>query len=364
MRRDDDLSPLLPRPPLPAPARREAAIGEALRRFDGGGERPAGQPATAPRPAASSWWPRINRPVAGTLAGACVAALIALPLAWMTMGDPPAPDAPADSAAPPKVAAANSALAPADEGPATYADAGVRTRSPTLPGPQPQPQPPRAPETRPALPPAAPARGREPVPEVGETELAAAAEADSGTVVVTGSRIRRRDLESASPLTIVAPDEAPAGRGAPTAAAAIRGDWNACTVDDPARNLAACRASVDPAAPGARGRAAAHIADGLAQAWRGEQAGAIASFDRALALDSRSASALLNRGLAWRSRGDFTRALADLDRAVRQDPRGARGYYHRALLLRQRGDTARARADEDRAIRLDPRYAALLGGSC
>src|SRR4051812_31772182 len=82
---DDDLARALPRPPFPAPARREAAIAEAMRRFDGESEeRPA--PAQAARPAPSrSWWASPG----GAFASAALVALIALPVAWVSLGNRP-----------------------------------------------------------------------------------------------------------------------------------------------------------------------------------------------------------------------------------------------------------------------------------
>jgi tetratricopeptide (TPR) repeat protein len=139
-----------------------------------------------------------------------------------------------------------------------------------------------------------------------------------------------------------------------------RGDWNACTVNDPRQRLAACKRMVDPAAKGIAGLAAARIADGLTQAWQGNYSDAIGAFDRAIATDPRSALAHLNRGLAYANNGDLDRAIADLDQAVRYAPRDARGYYNRSVLLRQRGDIRRAHADEGRAVGLDPSYSEVV----
>jgi tetratricopeptide (TPR) repeat protein len=177
-------------------------------------------------------------------------------------------------------------------------------------------------------------------------------------VTVTGSRIARQGVAAAEPEaesdegTIVLSGTRTAGPG--------RGDWNACTVDDPKRSLAGCRHLVDPGARGAAGRSAARIAEGLSSAWQGDYQQSIASFDRALAIAPRSAFIYLNRGLARKRDGDLDGALADLDRAVRYAPRTARLYYQRARILRQRGDEKRARADERRAVNLDPDYQALL----
>ncbi len=70
--------------------------------------------------------------------------------------------------------------------------------------------------------------------------------------------------------------------------------------------------------------------------------------------------AYLNRGLAYRREGEDARALADFDKAVRYAPLAARGYYHRSVALRRQGDARRAGADERRAVELDSRYEALF----
>jgi len=153
---------------------------------------------------------------------------------------------------------------------------------------------------------------------------------------------------------------APANRAQAREQAPRRGDWNACTVDDPDRNLAACRKIVRRALKGAPAQAQSDLADGLNLAWQGETGEAIAAFDRAIAAAPGSAFAYLNRGMAYRHRGDLERALADLDRAVDHAPAEARVYYNRSLVLRASGAVARARRDEQRAVELDPAYAGLV----
>lgn len=162
-------------------------------------------------------------------------------------------------------------------------------------------------------------------------------------IVVTGTRVSRSSGKAGA-------------RARMASKRARRGDWNACTVDDPGRDLGACRKLVDPAAPGPAGRAAAQVADGLSLAWRGDVDGAIAAFDRAIGVSPRLAIAWLNRGLSRERKGELAGAIADLDRAVRYAPNAARGYYNRSLLLRRQGDVRRADADADRAVDLDPRY--------
>src|SRR4051794_28588232 len=82
MDRKDDIAAALPEPPPPAPARREAAIGAALRRFDGGVE-------SGPRPSSRrpSPWARLSRPQLGTALAAMLVLLVGLPTAWMSIPD-------------------------------------------------------------------------------------------------------------------------------------------------------------------------------------------------------------------------------------------------------------------------------------
>ncbi|HET9638832.1 MAG TPA: tetratricopeptide repeat protein [Allosphingosinicella sp.] len=336
---DDDIAAALPRPPFPAPARREAAIAEALRRFDGGEARPA--------PARDGRRPALwARPYAGALAGALLVALIGLPLAWTAFDDY------SDRSRERRPAVESAGPARADADPSAASTPAMKA-------------PPAAAE-KPRLP-AEPERAEPPSPPAGAADRPSAGEApaeDSGAqqdeaVVVTGTRIRHPNLESSVPVTSVGSEEIGLSERQ-ASRAARRGDWNACTVEDPGRSPERCRSSVDTVARGARGRASEPLADGLAKAWTGDLDGAMAAFDRAIELSPRSSSAWLNRALAWRRQGDLDRALADLDRAVLYAPNDARAYYHRSLVLRQRGDRRRARADEQRAVELDPRYAPLV----
>lgn len=138
---------------------------------------------------------------------------------------------------------------------------------------------------------------------------------------------------------------------------AMRGDWNACTLDDPSPDLTLCKGEIWASADGRSGRAGAFLADGLRAGWQGDLDTAISAFTRAVETDPRRADAYVNRGLAYQRKGDLDRALADLDRAVKRAPKAARGYYLRSLVLHERGDTDGAREDEERAAALDPAYA-------
>jgi len=179
--------------------------------------------------------------------------------------------------------------------------------------------------------------------------------AGNADIAVTGTRVSKSSSADLSSSDIVV-----TGMARSAARRAGRGDWNACTVDDPNQRLSACRKLVDPAAQGPAGRAATHIADGLSLAWQDDLDGAIAAFDQAIAASPRLSFAYLNRGRAYLRQGDLDRALADLNQAVRYAPNGARAYYSRSLVWRQRGDTRRAEADEARAVDLDQRYEAVV----
>jgi len=359
MAADDDIARSLPEPPPPRPARRDLAIEAALRRFDG--DAAASAPPSR-QPADGAWWTRIGRPQAGALVAAGLVAILALPFAWTSFepsgGGAAGPAAPDSTASAENYATAESAsdetesaaYAPVAEPPRTEGAAPAPPAAAAAAdsvASKPLEAPARAPVRRAAREPAPAA-----LPAATAATAAVAREAES-SVIVTGARI------SAPPAEAAAPPRLAAARAAPAAFWSARGDWNACTVDDPKRSLAACRGLVDAGAKGASGRAAAHVTDGLARAWSGDYDGAIAGFDRAIAAAPGSASAWLNRGLVRRRKGETDAALADLDRAVRLAPASARAHYNRALLLRQRGDLSRARADEARAAALDPRYAAL-----
>jgi Flp pilus assembly protein TadD len=367
---DDDIARALPEPPLPAPAPRAAAIEQALRRFDGRGDAPGKAPDRDRWGAVQPWRWVSAKPYASALLAAVLVMLIALPVAWNSTRMPvnpipvpvaagrgdgpaaPAAEAPRPSpSAMPDVPPAQLAARPLERyaPPPGKAEAGTADAADVAPAPPPPP---------PALAEAAQAPKLE-----RRMEAAAVASANVAAPPADRQAIATRVARSAAP----APPPPPMATGEEDQAVVVtgtrvvrRGDWNACTVADPGRSLSGCRALVDPAARGAKGRAAAHLADGLARAWQGDFDAAIAAFDSAIALAPKSAFAYLNRGIAYRFAGDPDRALADLDRAVAYAPDEARGYYQRSLVLRDRGALSRARADERRAIDLDPDYAAVI----
>lgn len=359
---DEDLSALLPEPPPPRNARRDAAIEAAMLRFDGGEPAAAAAPSRPARPA--SRWSLIGRPQFGALLTAALVGVIAVPI-WLSNGDQLTPKSqPTRPAAQEAVTGAS----PAMPSPAAQPSAAQTARADT---PIANPSPPREGSSRaakpaaigqvaelaaeslpppptepmPAFAPAPPPPPPEPAPAPAQMAARTAeARDEAGAIVVTGSRVAAQGFVQ----------RAETKRVRPVAKAVEHGAWDACTVRDPAQNLSACKTLVDPGARGRTGRSAAQVADGLSAAWRGDNDAAIAAFDRAIAQSPGLAFAWLNRGLAREQKGDTAKARADLDKAVRLAPNTARVYYQRSLFLSRQGDTRRARDDWERAVRLGP----------
>ena len=95
---------------------------------------------------------------------------------------------------------------------------------------------------------------------------------------------------------------------------------------------------------------------GLAKSGKRDRAGAIAAFDRALALRPRDPEGWLARGGEKFSLQDYDAAIADFDRAIALDEKFTAAYYSRALARRRQGDFDGAFADYDRALAIDPDY--------
>lgn len=381
---DDDLARLLPEAPPPRPARREEALAAAMRRFDG-----IADPAPA-RPAARPAWGGISRGQIGVFASIALAALIGIPIALQSpspVSTPPAVQQPGPVAGRPAAPGAPPVGVPGPATAPTGREEHERARAPVAPaltaakpgaGYAPPPPPPPAAilgkdaQEFPALQArAAPA----PLPPAGQSAKSAgparfAAPSSDNEIVVAGRR--REERFQSAPVVVDAITAADVGsfddgtvivtgtRRSGNAAAARRGDWNACTVDDPEQDLRGCKGLLGTGASGSKGQAGEQVAEGLDLAWNGEWDEAIAAFDRAIALRPRMAIAWLNRGLAWQHKGDLARAASDLGRAIRYAPNEARGYYQRSLVRRQQGYKQSADADAAQAAALDPRYRAIV----
>lgn len=218
MGQDGDLPVSLPSPPPPRPAARREAIDAALRRFDGIEEAPAKSRASRPG------WVAMNRRPIGALAAAAVVAILGIPAIQIAIRDNPTPSA-EDIAAPDRAAPAPSDPSPVTSGPASPPlaepvaedialepaerregppsaeqdrigfDAGPAAKAARA-----APSSSRAPPAAPMM--AAPEPPSPPPPPPAEPQAQAEA-SGSDSIVVTGSRVRRSHLESASPITVI-----------------------------------------------------------------------------------------------------------------------------------------------------------------
>jgi hypothetical protein len=380
---DSDLTRLLPDPPPPRPAARDAAIAAAMRRFDGVPD-PATAAAPDKRPA--RW---VSGKQIGAFATIVLVAGISLSVALNRPGglQPGKVEQPPPVAAPRPASAPSSASAPSRPAPAGSDNAAATGQAPAAKPGQVSPGPVAslAPDTSinradgrgstdqapSASPPPAPPSPSPPAAPAAESRARAApaepppAAVDQGSIVVTAQRAQPKMSYSASPVTVVSrkADEESGGRDIVVTGSlvranpyAVRGDWNKCTVIDPERSLRGCRSALGIGAKGPAGEAATRLSDGLALAWRGDLDGAIAAFDQAIALKPKFAFAYLNRGLAYQREGETERAAADLDLAIKYAPYAARGYYNRSVLRREQGNRRGADADVNRAVELDSAY--------
>jgi tetratricopeptide (TPR) repeat protein len=90
------------------------------------------------------------------------------------------------------------------------------------------------------------------------------------------------------------------------------------------------------------------LARGLDRHLKGDLAGAVADYDRAIAgyPDRQSrAMAYLMRGNARRDEGDLAGAIADYDRSIALHPGQAGAHLNRAVACEEAGDRERAAAD-------------------
>ena len=130
------------------------------------------------------------------------------------------------------------------------------------------------------------------------------------------------------------------------------------------RPLRACRLLVlcVLAACGADSRGSARAAgtaldSASAASDRGDDAAAIAAFDRAIALNPGLAGAFRGRGVAHRNLGHLDLAVRDYDAAIRLDSTFPGTWNSRGFALQLMEQHERAIEDFDRALTLDPAYA-------
>lgn len=87
----------------------------------------------------------------------------------------------------------------------------------------------------------------------------------------------------------------------------------------------------------------------------GEDAEAIAAFEKALAIEPNSRT-YSNLGAVYRKHGDLPRARAQYEKALALNPESSVAHFGMGILLLTQRDAAGAMREYEEAIRLDPRY--------
>jgi len=85
---------------------------------------------------------------------------------------------------------------------------------------------------------------------------------------------------------------------------------------------------------------------------------AINTFNKAIALNPRSAEAFSNRGLAYNNLGNYDLAIKDYNSAIFLDSQSAQSYWRRGISYANVGDDKHAVLDYQKAIEIDPLFAA------
>jgi tetratricopeptide (TPR) repeat protein len=99
---------------------------------------------------------------------------------------------------------------------------------------------------------------------------------------------------------------------------------------------------------------------GMSCQTRGDLAGALADFAKALEVHAGCLEARNNRGAVLHLLGNHAGALEDFDRALQICPDYTEAYNNRGIVRHALGDRAGALADFDRALQLLPSYAQAL----
>lgn len=122
-------------------------------------------------------------------------------------------------------------------------------------------------------------------------------------------------------------------------------------------NIQSCLAALEDLGLSVDDRAATYVNLGILMRRRGNMAGAINAYDRAIALRPGLAEAWLNRGAAHVSMGESRQAIQDLNTALSLDPERAEfALVNRAAAYEDIGELEAAYADLQAALALAPEF--------
>jgi tetratricopeptide (TPR) repeat protein/tRNA A-37 threonylcarbamoyl transferase component Bud32 len=102
--------------------------------------------------------------------------------------------------------------------------------------------------------------------------------------------------------------------------------------------------------------AGAYFNRGNARYAKGNLAGAIEDYDKAIELDPKKASVYNNRGRARMKKLEFEGALEDFNRFIELKPGYSTAYFNRGNSRKAKGDLVGAIEDYNKAIEIDPKY--------
>lgn len=95
---------------------------------------------------------------------------------------------------------------------------------------------------------------------------------------------------------------------------------------------------------------------GMEKTQVGDYQGAIADFDRVIAINPQYVEAYCHRGMAHWDLGNYAKAIADFNLAIKIFPHHADAYNRRGVALAQQGNFNQALADFNQALLVDPNF--------